>query len=195
MSKITRRCGVRDIAPSTHSAFSRPNPSTLPSWVSTSVSNRLMVLVLAAGLTVSNDYPHRRIVGQPFSIVGILVACQTTVHRLPEKAHQPVRYDRPDSPADIHVSVVPVHHPARDSQQQSEVMVAPKLQPLRAKQRGTGVGAFPIGASRERYQDLKQSITTSLALMITTVLCYSATSGSSVADCGKPCRVDMGNVG
>ena len=34
-----------------------------------------------------------------------------------------------------------------------------------------------------------------LALMITTVLCYSATSGSSVADCGKPCRVDMGNVG
>ena len=40
--------------------------------------------------SVSNDYPHRRIVGQPFSIVGILVACQTTVHRLPEKAHQSV---------------------------------------------------------------------------------------------------------
>ena len=34
---------------STHLAFTRPNPSTLPSWVSTSVSNRLMVLVLAAG--------------------------------------------------------------------------------------------------------------------------------------------------
>ena len=31
--------------------------------------------------------------------------------------------------------------------------------------------------------------------MITTVLCYSATSGSSVTDCGKPCWVDMGNVG
>ncbi len=31
--------------------------------------------------------------------------------------------------------------------------------------------------------------------MITTVLCYAATSGSSVADYGKPCRVDMGNVG
>ena len=31
--------------------------------------------------------------------------------------------------------------------------------------------------------------------MITTVLCYSATSGSSVADYGKPSRVDMGNVG
>ena len=27
------------------------------------------------------------------------------------------------------------------------------------------------------------------------VLCYSATSGIAVADCGKPCRVDMGNVG
>ena len=31
--------------------------------------------------------------------------------------------------------------------------------------------------------------------MITTVLCYSATSGIAVADCGKPSRVDMGNVG
>ena len=31
--------------------------------------------------------------------------------------------------------------------------------------------------------------------MITTVLCYSATVGSSVADYGTPCRVDMGNVG
>ena len=51
MSKITRRCDVRDIAPSTHLAFSRPNLSRLPSWVSTSVSNRLMVLVLAAGLS------------------------------------------------------------------------------------------------------------------------------------------------
>ena len=38
----------------------------------------------------SNDYPHRRIVRQPFSVVGILVARQTTVHRLPEKAHQSV---------------------------------------------------------------------------------------------------------
>ena len=31
--------------------------------------------------------------------------------------------------------------------------------------------------------------------MITTVLCYSATSGSSVTDYGMPCWVDMGNVG
>ena len=31
--------------------------------------------------------------------------------------------------------------------------------------------------------------------MITTVFCYSATLGIAVADCGKPCRVDMGNVG
>ena len=99
MSKITRRCAVCVIARSTHVAFTRPNPSTLPSWVSTSVSNRLMVLVLAAVRTTSpslrttspsNDYPHRRVLGQPFSVVGILVARQTTVHRLPEKAHQSV---------------------------------------------------------------------------------------------------------
>ena len=31
--------------------------------------------------------------------------------------------------------------------------------------------------------------------MISTVLCYSTTSGIAVADYGKPCRVDMGNVG
>ena len=36
----------------------------------------------------SNDHTHRRIVGQPFSVVGILVARQTTVHRLHGKAHQ-----------------------------------------------------------------------------------------------------------
>ena len=76
---------------------------------------------------------------------------------------------------------------------------AAKLQPYTAveTERGTGVGAFTHWVPPEwvRYQDLKQSITTSLALMITATLCYSATSGSSVADYGKPCRVDMGNVG
>ncbi len=41
----------------------------------------------------------------------------------------------------------------------------------------------------------KVPISTSLALMITTTLCYSATLGSSIADYGKPRRVDMGNVG
>ena len=62
---------------------------------------------------------------------------------------------------------------------------------------GAGVGAFTHWVPPEwvRYQEPKQSNTTSLALMRTTVLCYSATSGSAVADCGKPCRVDMGNVG
>ena len=70
------------------------NPSTLPSWGSTSVSNRLMVLMLAAGLSEPPRRPTMiRIVGslgQPFGIVSILVARQTTVHRLPEKAHQSV---------------------------------------------------------------------------------------------------------
>ena len=35
----------------------------------------------------------------------------------------------------------------------------------------------------------------SLALMMTDMLRYAATSGSSVAAYGIPCRVDMGNVG
>ena len=75
---------------------------------------------------------------------------------------------------------------------------AAKLQPYTAVKtdRGAGVGAFTHWVPPEwvRYQELKQSITTSLALMISITICYSATSGSSVADCGKPCRVDMGNV-
>ena len=65
MSKITRRCAVCVIARSTHVAFTRPNPSTLPSWVSTSVSNRLIVLVLAAGLSGPPRRPTTtRIYGQ-----------------------------------------------------------------------------------------------------------------------------------
>ena len=36
---------------------------------------------------------------------------------------------------------------------------------------------------------------TSLALMMSTTLCYSATSDAYVADYGTLCRVDMGNVG
>ena len=75
MSKITRRCAVRDIAPSTHVAFTRPNPSTLPSWVSTSVSNRLMVLVLAAGLSGPPRRPTiTRIVGSSASRSASLVS-------------------------------------------------------------------------------------------------------------------------
>ncbi len=62
--EITRRCAVRIIARPTHLAFTRPNPSTLPSWISTSVSNRLTVLVLTAGLSGPPRRPTiTRIVG------------------------------------------------------------------------------------------------------------------------------------
>ena len=131
--------------------------------------------------------------------------CTPTVHRLPEEAHQSV----------LHVTTAPtllqtLTRRLRQSQciiqlatgQQSGVRgdgSAAKLQPYTAveTERGTGVGAFThwVPPRTVRYQEPKQSITTSLALMITTVLCYSATSGSSVADYGKPCRVDMGNPG
>ena len=46
-----------------------------------------------------------------------------------------------------------------------------------------------------RYQELKLSITTSLALMIPAKLRYSATAVAHVAVYGTPGRVDMGNVG
>ena len=186
--EITRRCAVCVIARPTHLAFTRPNPSTLPSWVSTSVSNRLTVLVLTAALSGPPRRPTiSRIVGQPFSVVGILVARQTTVHRLPEKAHQSV----------LHVTTAPtllqtlIRH-LRQSQcivqlaagQQPSVRgdgSAAKLQPYTAveTERGAGVGAFTHWAPPGwlRYQELHSSLTTRLPLTITTVLCYSATLG------------------
>ena len=117
MSKITRRCGVQDIAPSTHLAFSRPNPSTLPSWVSTSVSNRLMVLVLAAGLSMPRRRSHassdRR---TDRSALVSSIARQTTVITDLRRRHQccSAGYARPDSPA-VHCQPVirqsQVHRP------------------------------------------------------------------------------------
>ena len=50
----------------------------------------------------SNDYPHRRIVRQPFSVVGILVARQT-MYTDCLRAHQSVLHvTSPGSPADTH---------------------------------------------------------------------------------------------
>ena len=46
-----------------------------------------------------------------------------------------------------------------------------------------------------RYQELKLSNTTSLALMITAMIRYSVTTVAYVADYGTSCRVDMGNMG
>ena len=155
--------------------------------------------------SVSNDYPHRRVLGQPFSVVGILVARQTTVHRLPEKAHQSV----------LHVATAPtllqtLTRRLRQSQcivqlaagQQPSVRgdcSAAKLQPYTSveTERGAWVGAFThrVPPRTVRYQELEQWLTISLALMITTVLCYSATLGIAVTVYDTPCRVDMGNVG
>ena len=209
MSKITRRCGVRDIAPSTHLEFSRSNPSTLPSW------GKHLGFEPAHGVgaggrsfrttSPSNDDPHRRVLRQPFSVVGILVARQTTVHRLPEKAHQSV----------LHVTTATtllqtLIRRLRQSQcivqlaagQQPSVRgdgSAAKLQPYTSveTERGAGIGAFTHWVPPEwvRYQDLKLSPTTSLALMISKTLCYSATLGAAGTAYDTPCRVDMGNVG
>ena len=39
---------------------------------------------LSLGVSPSNDDSHGRVLGQPFNIVGVLVASNATVHRLPE---------------------------------------------------------------------------------------------------------------
>ena len=79
----------------------------------------------------SNDDPHRRVLGQTFSVVGILVACQTTVHRLPEKATNRCCTLRPPRLSCRHSSAVSVSPSASSSSRQasspaSEVMVAPR---------------------------------------------------------------------
>ena len=67
-----RRAGHSSVHPL---SVQSPNPSTLPSWVSTSVSNRLMVLVLAAGLSGPPRRPTiTRIVGSWASRSASLVS-------------------------------------------------------------------------------------------------------------------------
>ena len=155
MSKITRRCAVCVIARSTHVAFTRPNPSTLPSGKHLGLEPAHGVGAGGRSLRTtspSNDYPHRRVLGQPFSVVGIL-ARQTTVHRLPEKAHQSV----------LHVTTAPtllqtLIRRLRQSQcivqlaagQQPSVRgdgSAAKLQPYTSveTERGRGLVLSPIG--------------------------------------------------
>ena len=129
----------------------------------------------------SNDYPHRRIVGQPFSVVGILVARQTTVHRLPEKAHQSVLHVT-TAPALLQTLIRRLRQPQCIVQlaagQQPSVRgdgSAAKLQPYTSVETelAAGVGAFThwVPPRTVRYQEPKQSLTTSLALMISTTLC------------------------
>ena len=113
----------------------------------------------------SNDDPHRRVLGQPFSVVGILVARQTTVHRLPEKAHQSV----------LHVATAPtllqtLTRRLRQSQcivqlatgQQSGVRgdgSAAKLQRIRRSKRSLARGLVlsPIGCLQSGYVIKSQS--------------------------------------
>src|SRR5918996_2304560 len=74
----------------THAVFSMVSASRFSGVVNVSVSKRLMVLVLAAGRSPSRDGPQGRVVGQAVSVVGVLVASQPAVHRLPEQWHQMV---------------------------------------------------------------------------------------------------------
>ena len=161
MSKITRRCGVRDIAPSTHLAFSRPNPSTLPSWVSTFRTGSwcwcLPLVCLCLGLQRSG---------------------QTTVHRLPEKAGA-ARYDRPDSPADIHPPSpsVPVHRSNSRQARASEVIGTVELQPYTSVETEHWRGGWcfhPLGASQSRTKADDQSSTQPICSAI-----FGLSSGSS----------------
>ena len=169
MSKITRRCGVRDIAPSTHLEFSRPNPSTLPSWVSASVSNRLIVLVLAAGLSGPPRRPTTtRIVGSSANRSASLVSSWPARRLYTDCLRRPTNRCctlRPPRLSCRHSLAVSVSPSASSSSRQasspaSEVMVAPRnSNRTRRSKRSLARGwcFHPLGASRGQYVIKSQS--------------------------------------
>ena len=138
--------------------------------------------------------------------VGILVACQTTVHRLSEKAHQSV----------LHVTTAPTLLQTltrRLRQSQCIIQLATGQQPsvrgdgrrrwnsnrIRRSKRSVARGLVlsPIGClqSGYAYQDAKIVDHDQSSTHDNHYALHSATSGADVTDYGKPCRVDMGNVG
>ena len=209
MSKITRRCGGAghsSVHPlSAHSA--QPfHVAVLGKHLGLEPAHGVGAGGRSVNVSPSNDDPHRRVLGQPFSVVGILVARQTTDTDCLSRPTNRCCTLRPPRLSCRHsirrLRQIPVHRPTRGrpAAQRPEVMVAPRnsTRTRRSKtERGAGVGAFTHWVPPEwvRYQDLKLSNTTSLALIISITLCSSAISGSSVADYGQPSRVDMGNVG
>src|ERR687891_211818 len=72
----------------THAVFSLVRPARFSGAVSVSVSKRLIVLVLAASRSPSRHGPHGWVLGQAVGIVGVLVARQPAIHRLPEQRYQ-----------------------------------------------------------------------------------------------------------
>ena len=160
MSKTTRRCAVCVIARSTHSAFTRPNPFHVAGWGKHLGLEPLMVLAggRSGRTTCRPDHTHRRIVGQPFSVVGILVARQTNVHRClrrptigaaryPPRSPADPTHSRPVSPR----SIIQFATGQRPSVRGDASAV--NLQPYTSveTERGAGVGAFTLGASTIPY--------------------------------------------
>ena len=51
-------------------------------------AHRVGACCLSFKASLSNDDPHSWVLGQPFSVVGVLIASKTAVYRLPEQSHQ-----------------------------------------------------------------------------------------------------------
>ena len=102
---------------------------------------------------------------QPFSVVGILVARQTTVHRLPEKAHQSVLHVT-TAPALLQTLIRRLRQSSASSNSRqasspaSEVMVAPRNSNRTRRSKRSVTRAFvlsPIGCLRGQYVIKSQS--------------------------------------
>ena len=51
-------------------------------------AHRVGACCLSLKASPSNDDPHSWVLGQPFSVVGVLIASKTAVYRLPEQSRQ-----------------------------------------------------------------------------------------------------------
>src|ERR671915_532112 len=86
----------------THAVFSLVRPARFSGAVSVSVSKRLIVLVLAASRSPSRHGPHGWVLGQAVGIVGVLVARQPAIHRLPEQRYQMMLHVPAHSAIEMH---------------------------------------------------------------------------------------------
>ena len=159
-------------------------------------AHRVGACCLSLKASPSNDDPHSWVLGQPFSVVGVLIASKMAVYRLPDQSHQLV-LDVATTPALLQTG----GRCLRQSQgiiqlaagQESSVRGysgAVEFQAYAAvkTERGAAVGAFThwVPPERLRYPELTFAISARLAHLPAMMLTYAAQMRGLLADHDTP---------
>ena len=191
---------MRDIAPSTHLFVQSAQPfhvavlgehlrSRTGSWCAAMVRTAIRSCIRTTSPS-NDDLWHRRVLGQPVSVVGILVACQTTDTDWRRPINRcctlrPPRLSCSSSGCRLRQFERPCRPPRyrtrdRPTVRRCEVMVAPRnsnrtRRSKRSLARGLVLSPCLIGCRSEwvRNQELECRSRPGLALKITTTLSYS----------------------